>query len=70
MVGIFHENNFPVFPVDPVYEDIIPDVRPPESYERFFKGPPVRCREEQPRSRGPEDSEGMPVNSFTTPGTL
>lgn len=37
VVGIIHKSNFLVFPVDLVYEDIVPDVQAPESPERFFK---------------------------------
>ena len=37
MVGVVHENNFLILPVDLVHEDIMPDMQAPESLERFFK---------------------------------
>jgi len=38
VVGIIHESNFLVFPVDPVNKDIMPDVQVPVSLERLSKG--------------------------------
>ena len=38
VMGIIHECNFLVFPVDLVHEDIMTDVQAPESPERFFQG--------------------------------
>jgi len=37
-MGIVHEHDFLVFPIDPVHQDIMSDVEAPVPVQRFFQG--------------------------------